>query len=79
MLLILNLLPFDDSDLEIIIPNSFLRPNVNDGLVFKRNERDIILKTPSRYILVKSLEIQDIILRNFSDFWYHEYLLNPRE
>ena len=45
-----------DSNVEIITPNCFLRPNVNVGLVLKMNHLDVWKADPPRSGVIKSIE-----------------------
>ena len=53
-----------DSDLEVITPNCFLRPNANLGLVLKLDDQDVWKSDPppSRLNIVKSIEAHDSML-----------------
>ena len=70
----------DDKELEIITPNSFLRPNINTGIIVNtRQENSDNLDPPSRLELVKSLENREELINKFKSSWYDEYLLSLRE
>ena len=69
-----------DSDLEVITPNFFLRPNANLGLVLKLDDQDVWKSDPpSRLNVVKSIEARDSTLTRFRELWYQNYLLGLRE
>ena len=66
-----------DSNLEIITPNCFLRPNVNVGLVLKIDDQDNLkADPPSRSGVIKSIEACDAMMFKFREFWYQDYLLS---
>ena len=70
----------DDSSLEIITPNCFIKPYVNDNLLFLSND-DSILQSgpPTRQEVNKSLINRDKLLEEFRSLWYEEYLISLRE
>ena len=69
-----------DTNLEIITPNSFLRPDINTGLITNFENKDILVSDPpTRLDLVKTLENRENLLQNFKDMWANEYLLGLRE
>ena len=69
-----------DSDLEVITPKCFLRPNANLGLVLKLDDQDVWKSDPpSRLNVVKSIEARDSMLTRFRELWYQNYLLSLRE
>ena len=70
----------NDNDLEIITPNSFLRPNTNNNFNFEANiETGIDVEPPSRTELIETLEIRDEVLNKFKKLWYEDYLISLRE
>ena len=69
-----------DSNLEIITPNCFLRPNVNVGLILKMDDQDVLKADPSsRSGIIKSIEDRDAMLSKFRELWYQDYSLSLRE
>ena len=70
----------DDSGLEGITPNCFIRPNANASLLFKACDKSILeADPPSRSLVNKSIAIRDSMLEEFKQMWYEEYLLSLRE
>ena len=69
-----------DSSLEIITPNCFLKPQVENGLLFKsENENLLASEPPGRKQIVKTLEHREYLLKQFKELWYQEYLVSLRE
>ena len=69
-----------DSNLEVITPNCFIRPNANEGIMLRMDDRDICKSDPpSRLNVIKSIELRDTLLSKFKELWYDSYLLSLRE
>ena len=68
----------ENNGLEIITPNSFIRPNANSYLSFK-DPKDHITEPPHRSEVLKSINIRDKMLEDFRSTWYQEYLLGLRQ
>ena len=69
-----------DSNLDIITPNCFLRPNVNEGLMMRMDEQNLCdSEPPSRSKIIKSMKLRDEMLSEFRELWYDSYLLSLRE
>ena len=68
----------DNSSLEVLTPNHFLKPNVETSL-FLRDARELLPPSNVRKTLVKSLELREKILLKFKRLWYEEYLLSLKE
>ena len=69
-----------DSGLEIITPSSFIKPNVNAGLLLKLDDRNIWDSDhPSQSDVVSSIQTRDNMGSRFRDLWYESYLLSMRE
>merc|ERR1712121_490915 len=68
----------DNSSLEVLTPNHFLKPNVETSL-FLRDARELLPPSNVRKTLAKSLEIREKILLKFKRLWYEEYLLSLKE
>ena len=70
----------DDAGLEIITPNCFIKPYVNDSLVFKSNGESVLVSgPPTRQKVTQSLINRDKTLEEFRSLWYDEYLISLRE
>ena len=70
----------DAADLEVITPNSFLKPNVNAGVMLKLEDRDIFRSDPvSQADVISSIETRNAMLNKFRELWYESYLLGLRE
>ena len=70
----------DDASLEIITPNCFIKPYVNDNLLFMSNDKTILqTDPPTRIKINQSLKNRDNILEQFRNLWYEEYLISLRE
>ena len=70
----------DDHGLEGITPNCFIRPYVNDNLLFKSNDESILeTGPPTRQRVTESLLSRDKTLEQFRKMWYEEYLISLRE
>ena len=70
----------DDSGLEIITPNCFIKPYVNDSLLFHSSEESILTSgPPCRKKVNESLANRDKLLEQFRTIWYEEYLISLRE
>lgn len=70
----------DDAGLEIISPNCFIKPYVNDSLLFSSESESIINNSPPcRKDVVKTLSSRDKMLSYFRKLWYQDYLLSLRE
>ena len=67
-----------DSGLEVISPNDFLRPHVQNSLLIK-NPKGILPFSKARKVLIQSLEARDSLLEDFKDLWFNEYLLGLRD
>ena len=68
------------SNVEIITPNCFLRPNVNERLVLKMDDQDVWkAEPPSKSGVTKSMEVRDAMLSKFNELWFQDYLLSLRE
>ena len=68
-----------DSGLEIITPNCFIKPYVNN-LLFKSNGENILVTgPPTRQKVTQSLINRDNTLEEFRNLWYEEYLISLRE
>ena len=60
----------------ISTPNSFLRPNVNAGLMLKLDDQDIWdTEPPSQSDVLKSIQTRDDMVIHFRELWYESYLL----
>ena len=68
----------EDTSLEIITPNCFLRPNANVQVFYKKPEGPI-RDLPSRSLIIKSMEVRERVLESFREIWYREYLLGLRQ
>merc|ERR1712121_9746 len=68
----------DNSSLEVLTPNHFLKPNVETSL-FLRDARELLPPSNVRKTLAKSLEIREKTLLKFKRLWYEEYLLSLKE
>ena len=69
-----------DSSVEIITPNCFLKPYVDNSLLFKsENENLLASEPPCRKQVVKTLEHREYLLKQFKELWYQEYLVSLRE
>ena len=69
----------ENSSLEIITPNHFIKPYVNDSLRFHEEDGSMLTKKlPSRQLLVKTLSNRDQLLEHFRSIWFKEYLMNLR-
>ena len=72
--------PSSDSNLQLIIPNCFLRPNVNSELILKLNVQNIWeTGVLSRDVFITIIEIRDEMSLKFREMWNEEYLLSLRE
>ena len=70
----------DDTSLEIITPNCFIKPYVNDNLLFMSNDKTILqTDPPTRQEVNRSLLNRDKVLEQFRNLWYEEYLISLRE
>ena len=70
----------DDTSLEIITPNCFIKPYVNDNLLFMSNDITILqTDPPTRQEVNRSLLNRDKVLEQFRNLWYEEYLISLRE
>ena len=69
-----------DSDLEVITPNSFLKPLVNSGLMLQVDDQNIWESDPpSRHDVIDSIETRDGMVEKFRHLWHETYLLSLRE
>ncbi|CAL4193431.1 unnamed protein product [Meganyctiphanes norvegica] len=69
-----------NSGLEIITPNSFIKPYVSDNLLFNNEDESLLTKKPpARRAIINLLENRDNMLLNFKKLWYEEYLVSLRE
>ena len=68
----------EDTSLEVVTPNCFLRPNTNLQVYYKEPE-DQIKKLPSRSLVLKSIDVRERVLESFKEVWYQEYLLGLRQ
>ena len=69
-----------DINLEIITTNSFLRPDINTGLVSNLENKSVLESDPpSRLDLIKTLESREKLLKDFKEMWVNEYLLSLRK
>ena len=66
----------ENSGLEIITPNCFLKPNANFSQLLKPDSK--LPQAPSRTEVIKSLNERDAILQDFITIWYTTYLLGLR-
>ena len=66
----------ENSGLEIITPNCFLKPNANFSQLLKPDSK--LHQVPSRTEVIKSLNERDAILQDFITIWYTTYLLGLR-
>ena len=66
----------ENSGLEIITPNCFLKPNAIFGQLLRPNPKTP--QPPSRAEVIKSLDERDAILQDFISIWYNTYLLSLR-
>ena len=70
----------DDATLDIITPNCFLKPYVDNSLLFKSESENLLAsEPPCRKQVVKTLEHREYLLEKFREMWYQEYLLSLRE
>ena len=70
----------DDSTLDMLTPNSFLKPNINTEIILNPREDDSnCVDPPSRLDLVKTLENRERLIDRFKTLWHEEYLLSLRE
>ena len=70
----------DDSSLDIITPNHFIKPYVDNSLLFKsENENLLKAETPCRRQVIKTLEHREYLAEKFREMWYQEYLTSLRE
>ena len=67
----------DEDGLEILTPNKFLRPHVDNNLIV-RNPREDLVEPASRKDLVKSLSVREKMITHFKSLWYESYLLSLR-
>lgn len=67
----------DEDGLEILTPNKFLRPHVDNNLIV-RNPREDLVEPVSRKDLVKSLSVREKMVSHFKSLWYESYLLSLR-
>ena len=68
----------EDLGLEVISPNNFLHPYVENSLLIQ-NPKGILPYTKARKVLIESLETRDSLLEKFKDLWFNEYLLGLRD
>ena len=68
----------EDFGLEVISPNDFLNPYLDNSLLIK-NPKGILPNTKARKVLIESLETRDSLLESFKCIWYNEYLLSLRD
>ena len=68
----------EDFGLEVISPNDFLNPYLDNSLLIK-NPKGLLSNTKARKVLIESLETRDNLLENFKQIWYDEYLLSLRD
>ena len=68
----------DDLGLEVISPNDFLHPHVQNNLLIKKPS-GIVPYSQSRKVLMESLAARDSLLQDFKDLWFNEYLLGLRD
>ena len=69
-----------DSSVEIITPNCFLKPYVDNSLLFKSESENLLAsEPPCRKQVVKTLEHREYLLKQFKELWYQEYLVSLRE
>ena len=69
-----------DSSLEIISPNCFIRPHTNANMLFRNLDENISRKPPpGRAELLKSIEVRDQLFDSFRKVWYETYLLGMRQ
>ena len=66
----------ENSGLDIITPNCFLKPNANFSQLLKPDSKPS--QPPSRAEVIKSLDERDAILQDFVSIWYTTYLLSLR-
>ena len=67
----------EEDGLEILTPNKFLRPHVDNNLIV-RNPREDLVDPASRKDLVKSLSVREKMVSHFKSLWYESYLLSLR-
>ena len=67
----------EDNGLEVITPNKFLYPNAESNLIL-RKPNELLPKSVSRNVLVKSLDTREKMVSQFKDLWYEQYLLSLR-
>ena len=66
--------------MEIITPNCFLKPYVDNSLLFKSESENLLAsEPPCRKQVVKTLEHREYLLKQFKELWYQEYLVSLRE
>ena len=68
----------DDLVLEVITPNDFLHPYVENRLLIK-NPKIGLPNTKARKALFGSLRARDNLLNSFKETWFNEYLLGLRD
>ena len=70
----------DDSSLDIITPNHFIKPYVDNSLLFKSEDENLLkADTPCRKQVIKTLEHREYLVEKFREMWYQEYLASLRE
>ena len=67
-----------ESELEVITPNNFLKPNINPALMLNF-DTPIWKEDVEQSSLVKSLETRERMFEDFRKIWYEDYLLSLRE
>merc|ERR1711872_848474 len=66
----------DDAGLEIITPNCFIKPYVNNVLFKSNGESILVTGPPTRKKITQSLISRDKILEDFRNLWYEENFIN---
>ena len=67
----------EEVGLDVLTPNSFLRPHALSKIYLK-NPESPICTLPKKSQLYKSIEVRDKMLEDFKEVWYNEYLLGLR-
>lgn len=70
----------DDSDLDILTPNSLLNMNVGQGIMMRLDNQDLETIDPLGQIdLIQTLHSLEESLKKFRKAWSESYLLSLRE
>ena len=69
---------FDLNNVDVVTPNSFLKPGSTYELVFG-NVASSDLQIPNRKSLINTLEKREELITAFKNLWFESYLLSLRE